>query len=170
LELPDGFQVELAHAAVEAGADAVVCHGPHVVRGLEIYQAKPVFHGLGNFIFQNETLTRQPADFFEQFGLGAEATVAEAFDARDADRRTSFSAEPAYWQSVVAFWRYEAGRLSELRLYPITLGQGLPRPVRGRPRLADGGQAQQIIERIDRLSRPFGVKVRFAAGIGIVDL
>ena len=40
-----------AHALVDAGADAVIGHHPHVVQGLEIYNNKPIFYSLGNFIF-----------------------------------------------------------------------------------------------------------------------
>ena len=39
----------MAHAAVEAGADVVFGHGPHVVRGAELYKGKPIFYSLGNF-------------------------------------------------------------------------------------------------------------------------
>ncbi|MGE5509132.1 MAG: CapA family protein [Chitinophagales bacterium] len=169
-EKPLPFQRHFAHAAVDAGADAVVCHGPHVVRGVELYGGKPIFHGLGNFIFQNETVKRQPADFYEQFGLGPEATPADAFDARDADPRRSFTGNPAYWESVVAWWRYAGSRLAEVKLYPITLGFGLPRAVRGRPLLASGEQAQRIIARVAELSQAFDVQIRAEDGVGVVQV
>ncbi len=44
-------QQEVAHQLVEAGADAIIGHHPHVVEGMEIYQGKPIFYSLGNFIF-----------------------------------------------------------------------------------------------------------------------
>jgi len=34
---------------IDAGADAVVGHGPHVLRGVEFYRDKPIFYSLGNF-------------------------------------------------------------------------------------------------------------------------
>ena len=45
------YMAEIAHAAVDAGADVVVGHGPHVVLPIEIYRGKPVFYGLGSFSF-----------------------------------------------------------------------------------------------------------------------
>jgi hypothetical protein len=36
---------------IDAGADAVVVHHAHVVSDMEIYKGKPIFHGLGNFVF-----------------------------------------------------------------------------------------------------------------------
>src|SRR5918996_1367152 len=46
------YQVEIAHAAIDAGADLVMGHGPHMPRGIEIYQNKPIFYGLGSFSFE----------------------------------------------------------------------------------------------------------------------
>lgn len=40
---------EVAHAAIDAGADVVFGHGPHVVRGAELYKDHPIFYSLGNF-------------------------------------------------------------------------------------------------------------------------
>ncbi len=39
-----------AHAAVDAGADLVIGHGPHVLRALEVYRGKLIAYSLGNFL------------------------------------------------------------------------------------------------------------------------
>lgn len=39
----------VAHAAIDAGADVVFGHGPHVVRAAELYKDHPIFYSLGNF-------------------------------------------------------------------------------------------------------------------------
>jgi poly-gamma-glutamate synthesis protein (capsule biosynthesis protein) len=43
------YERQIAHAAVDAGATAVVGHHAHIFKGVEIYRGRPVFHGLGNF-------------------------------------------------------------------------------------------------------------------------
>lgn len=43
------YQVAVAHAAIDAGADMVVGHAPHLPKGIEIYQGKPIFYSLGVF-------------------------------------------------------------------------------------------------------------------------
>jgi poly-gamma-glutamate capsule biosynthesis protein CapA/YwtB (metallophosphatase superfamily) len=43
---PEAF----AHAVIRAGADAVIGHGPHVLRGLEWYKGRPIAYSLGNFL------------------------------------------------------------------------------------------------------------------------
>lgn len=47
---PRGNLRKWARAVIDAGADAVVGHGPHVLRGVEFYRGKPIFYSLGNFM------------------------------------------------------------------------------------------------------------------------
>jgi len=45
------YMTEIAHAAIDAGADIVIGHGPHYSLPVEIYRGKPVYYGLGSFSF-----------------------------------------------------------------------------------------------------------------------
>jgi poly-gamma-glutamate capsule biosynthesis protein CapA/YwtB (metallophosphatase superfamily) len=45
------YMKEIAHCAIDAGADVVVGHGPHYSLGVEVYKGKPIFYGLGCFSF-----------------------------------------------------------------------------------------------------------------------
>jgi len=47
---PRGDLRRWARAVIDAGADAVVGHGPHVLRGIEFYRDRPVAYSLGNFV------------------------------------------------------------------------------------------------------------------------
>lgn len=49
--VPSDVQVELAHAAVDNGADLVLGHHPHVLQGIEEYKGKNIVYSLGNFCF-----------------------------------------------------------------------------------------------------------------------
>ena len=49
--LPTAHQRMFAHAAIDAGADLVLGHHPHVVQPLETYKGKPICYSLGNFVF-----------------------------------------------------------------------------------------------------------------------
>lgn len=44
-------QTEIAHLLIDAGADAIIGHHPHVPHGIEIYKKRPILYSLGNFIF-----------------------------------------------------------------------------------------------------------------------
>jgi poly-gamma-glutamate synthesis protein (capsule biosynthesis protein) len=43
------YQVTVAHAAIDAGADMVVCHAPHIPKAIEMYKGKAIFYSLGVF-------------------------------------------------------------------------------------------------------------------------
>jgi hypothetical protein len=47
---PRGHLRRWARVAIDAGADAVVGHGPHILRGVEFYAEKPIVYSLGNFM------------------------------------------------------------------------------------------------------------------------
>lgn len=47
---PRGNLRKFARAVIDAGADAVVGHGPHVLRGVEFYRGRPIAYSLGNFL------------------------------------------------------------------------------------------------------------------------
>jgi poly-gamma-glutamate capsule biosynthesis protein CapA/YwtB (metallophosphatase superfamily) len=46
-----GYMTEIAHAAIDAGADMVIGHGPHYSMAVEVYKGRPIFYGLGSFSF-----------------------------------------------------------------------------------------------------------------------
>lgn len=44
--------IDLHHAAIDAGADAVLGHHPHVAQGIQLYKGKPIFYSLGNYLMR----------------------------------------------------------------------------------------------------------------------
>lgn len=46
------YQKEIAHALIDAGADLIIGHHPHVLQQMESYKEKLIFYSLGNFIWQ----------------------------------------------------------------------------------------------------------------------
>jgi poly-gamma-glutamate synthesis protein (capsule biosynthesis protein) len=62
---PTSRQVEVAHASIDAGADAVLGHHPHVLQGLEVYRGRPILYSLGNFVFDQSSRSRREGGLFE---------------------------------------------------------------------------------------------------------
>jgi poly-gamma-glutamate capsule biosynthesis protein CapA/YwtB (metallophosphatase superfamily) len=67
------YMTEIAQAAIEAGADIVIGHGPHYSLPVEIYRGKPVFYGLGSFSFHTGHGGRRHGDWI---GIMAQCAVA----------------------------------------------------------------------------------------------
>ena len=137
----------------------VAGHGPHLLRGLELYKGKPIFYSLGNFIGQNELVARIPADGYERFRADPELKPGQVYQQRTNHDQGGFSADQRYWESVVPMLTWDGRDLRSIELLPISLGWKEPRHRRGRPRLADGAEARAILDRFAALSKPFGTTV-----------
>lgn len=166
-EEPADFAQPMAHKMVDSGADVVVGHGPHQLRGIEIYKGKVIFYSLGNFAMMNNSLDQLPADVFDQFSVDPGATtVPELLQSRNT---RSFS-DPRFYEAVVAKITYAGGKASEVRLLPIELGVELAGAARGVPRTASRKIGQRILERLQRLSAVYGTKMAIENGVGIIRL
>jgi poly-gamma-glutamate capsule biosynthesis protein CapA/YwtB (metallophosphatase superfamily) len=76
------YMSEIAHAAIEAGADIVMGHGPHYSLPVEIYKGRAIFYGLGSFSFHTGHGGRQHGDWL---GMMVRAEVA-----RDGVKQATF--------------------------------------------------------------------------------
>jgi len=166
--VPAEFLVTFARAMVDAGADLFVGHGPHVLRGIEIYQGKPIFYSLGDFIFQNETVLRLPEENYAPYGLDQTRGVADFNAARYANDTRGFPTQREIWESVVALPTFRGETLESIELVPITLGFGKSRTERGRPMLADRELAAKILTDLVERSTPFGTTIEVRNGRGFV--
>ena len=172
------FILTAARRLVDAGADVVVGHGSHVLRGIEIYRGRPIFYSLGNFLYTSETIERLPTEMYEAVGLDAiESTPADVADRRtrfEDGRPKGFHTSIAFWQSVVPVCRFSPEGISQLELHPITLRFDKERPQRGSPALADTEEAERILEGLRDLSEELGTTItketRGERLVGAVDL
>jgi poly-gamma-glutamate synthesis protein (capsule biosynthesis protein) len=66
---PEPWQVEFAHAAVEAGADIFVGGHAHWPKGIEVYEGKPIFYGVGNFLLDQSWSEETSTGIFAEITL-----------------------------------------------------------------------------------------------------
>ena len=128
------FLEELAHAAVDSGADIVMNTGRPTLGPIEIYRARgrpprPIFYGLGNFCWSP--------------GLAPAG------------------ADPATRWSIVTRTQTD-GKQLQVDIYPIDLSPDTAHPD-GWPRLADKALATAILRRLMQLSMPYGTSITIVA-------
>jgi poly-gamma-glutamate capsule biosynthesis protein CapA/YwtB (metallophosphatase superfamily) len=138
---PPQWQQHFARRCIDAGASLYVSHGAPRLHGIEIYRGRPIFYDLGNFIFQTATAQHYYGD--------------------------------EVWQSVLATCRFSSRRFVEMVLTPVQLNaRGLDGAgdliTRGRPSIARGRAAAEILDHLDRLSRPLGTMLERAGDSAII--
>ena len=161
-----------AHEVIDQGADVLLVHGEHRVLGIEVYNDRPIFYGLGDFVFQNELVERLPWEFYDRYELGEDATSQEAFAARSANGTRGNTSRRESFEGMAASLCISDGSISEVRLLPVDLHFDAAAPVRGRPYLADPKLGARIIQDARTASGQFGTRIDFneAEGFGTLGV
>lgn len=167
---PADFIKRFSRFCIDEGAHAVIGHGPHILQGIEIYHNRPIFYSLGNFIFQNETVEKQPVEFYDLYQLDNSHTTADGFDQRSQNGVRGLAANPKVYESIIASFTFGNGSISAIELRPITLGFDLNRPRKGKPRFADDRQSERILAELNELSSEFGTTIKIKDAKGYIDL
>lgn len=159
-ETPEHVQ-GFARRCIDAGADAFVGTGPHKLRGVEVYEGKPIFYSLGNFIDHREHIERFPVDLYERFDIDEFTKPPKVFEARWTDEDGNDSGDlvdPDWWRTFVPRCTFDAdGTLERLEIYPIDMQQHADSPHRGTPLRAKGEVATEILDQVEDLSNTFGL-------------
>lgn len=167
-ENPADFLQEFAHSCIDAGAHAVIGHGPHLLRPIEIYKNRPIFYSLGDFVIHNECIPYAAEEMYAAQGLTSDATMYEVFAKRSKDFTRGLMRDKRMLESVIPYFEMEDGALTHLELMPIELNFEKKLWQSGNPRFsAEHG----IIQRLAEMSAPFGTQITVdRRGYGIVKL
>ena len=167
-ENPAEFLIEFAHRAIDMGAHAVIGHGPHLLRPLEIYKNRPIFYSLGDFMLHNESVQFAPEDMYEKYGLTSDDPLADIYKKRSRNYTVGLLTDRRMMEAVIPYFEMEDGELTHLELMPIELGYGEPRYRLGNPKFCPD---RQIIERYANMSLQYGTEITVdERGFGIVKL
>ena len=172
---PSDYLVDLAHQAIDNGADVFSVTGPHLLRGIEIYKGRPIFYSLGSFIYM---LWGTPAgpDRFSDNHL-------DPFFSETTGTEMNMKAWPPHsvvthpdltnmesMESVSTQLIYKDGALKQIILRPIEFGYDAPVSQHGIPRVPKPNVADRILKRMQRMSEVFGTKIEIKDGLGYINL
>jgi poly-gamma-glutamate capsule biosynthesis protein CapA/YwtB (metallophosphatase superfamily) len=154
------YERPIAHRAIDAGAAIVVSHHAHILRGIEFYRGKPIFHGLGNGCVVTQALSPD------------QSHPARAQWARQRRQRFGFEPDPAYTlapfhpeaiHALLARVRLLDGGEIEAGFIPVYVEPP------GRPVLAQGAAADRVIEYVRRITVEAGLPaLKFVKGDAMV--
>ena len=157
---PPHFLVDFAHWAIDQGCAAFVGHGPHFLRGIEIYpEPAHLLQPRQLHLPERERPVAAPRSLSPVRAGLQQPRRATTWTPAPAAATRAFAADPVFWQSVVAVCNYAGGDLKEVILHPIDMGFGRPIPQRGRPVLAEEPIARQTLRWLQEVSQPFGTEI-----------
>lgn len=160
-EKPGAFLETFAREVIDQGADIVVCHGQHLLKGMELYKGKPIFYSLGNFIGQNELVDMLPEDSYTFYKVDNDVTPHQVYKTRTLNDTKGFPADRRFWETLLPVCEFDGdGNLASMEIHPVSLGLGRSAHRRGLPFLATGDEAQHILTRFEDLCRPYGTHFR----------
>ena len=156
-ENPSDFLEEFAHACIDMGAHAIVGHGPHLLRPIEVYKECPIFYSLGDFVLQLYNIELAPEEFFEKYGLSAAtSTVHELLKKRSKDFTVGLMTDKRMYQTVIPLWETKENKLVSLKLMPVEATIDGNKSEIGLPRRSDG---YEICEYLNKMCEPYGTKI-----------
>lgn len=144
------YERPIAHAAIDAGADVVAGHHAHIVRGVELYRGKPIFHGLGNGCVVTSALSP------------AQDHPARAEWAQRRKKLFGFEPDPAFTlapfhpeavNAMLGLVTFDGEGNIETGIIPVDV------VAPGRPVLASGDRADDIADYVARIGVMAGLPV-----------
>ena len=155
-ENPSDFLKDFAHRMIDCGANAIVGHGPHLLRPIEIYKDCPIFYSLGDFIVQLYNIELAPDEFYKKYNLTAESTVHELLKTRSKNFTCGLMTDARMFKTVIPLWETEGTKLKSLKLMPVMAMMDGNKSQIGLPRKCDPAL---ICDYLADMSAPFGTKI-----------
>jgi poly-gamma-glutamate synthesis protein (capsule biosynthesis protein) len=154
---PQWYEKQVAHAAIDAGADIVFGHHPHIMAGIEVYRAKPIYHGLGNFVTVTHALSSDPHQNTDPERLAHARRRRELFGFEPDPDMPNYPFHPDSRHTMIARCVLSAaGSLSAGYLPCYIDREGRPQPA---PR---SGNGQAVFDYVARISAAAGFNTEFA--------
>jgi len=154
------YQREVAHMAIDAGADVILGTGPHQIKPIEVYKGRVIFYSLGNFAF----------DFGRKSGIDLEAIVpnwkeiAKAHLGWDIDHEQHWLDNYVFparsRKAIVAKSTIAEGEIREVSFLPLVINEfAQPRMLSQRDK-----EFQEVSGYVQELCQAAGLDTRFTPG------
>ncbi|GAB3444791.1 CapA family protein [Actinophytocola sediminis] len=163
------YERPVAHAAVDAGAHVVFGHHAHIMRGVEVYRGRPIFHGLGNFVTVTHALTPTGNDSAERAAWARKRVELYGFAPDPAMPYYPF--HPESRNTVIAVCRFGANGIVSAGFVPCWIDDA------GRPTPLSRVDGEAVADYVARIGVAAGLDTAFAwdgdeivfPGVGRVD-
>ncbi len=145
------YQREIAYAAIDAGAGAVLGHHPHILKGVEMRRGRPIFYSLGNFAIEQPQAFA--ADVLSSRGFQEIRSLNQGFDPKRA-----YIAPPDTQKSMIAKLEIEGGEVVRVAWQPVQIGDDAVPWALG----AHDPRFEEVVAYVEAIGRSQGLNTRFA--------
>lgn len=155
---------------IDAGADIAFGHGFHGLWGIEMYNNKPIFHGLGNSFFHFGSIGAYPPETYDMLKYPPDTRDTSKM-ARGLLEQYPYFKRDFIHESIVPVVTFDKGnRVKSIKLHPIFLDNKAPVYRQGTPRIASPEKAEKIINYLIKLSKRYQTVIEFENGVGTIKL
>ena len=137
------YDQQVSYAAIDAGADLILGHHAHMLKGIEIYKGKVIYHGLGQFVSVGQGLTDEQRKEMRSLAAPNLSTYVLRFD-------------PARNMTMIAKCVVENGKITRTGYLPCVINDD-QQPVI----LKNDGKGREVFEFMDRITKAAGLNVRY---------
>lgn len=155
-ENPSKFLKDFAHRCIDVGAHAIIGHGPHLLRPIEVYKDCPIFYSLGDFVLQLYDIEFAPDEFFKKYGLTSDSTVHQLLKKRSKNFTIGLMTDPRMFRSVIPCWETNGTKLEKLTLMPVELNMDGHKSETGLPRQSHN---PEIAKYLADMCEPYGTRI-----------
>jgi poly-gamma-glutamate capsule biosynthesis protein CapA/YwtB (metallophosphatase superfamily) len=138
------YERQVSYAAIEAGADLILGHHAHYLKGVEIYKGKGIFHGLGQFVPAIKGLTNE--QWKEMYSLSAPKVRVGHNHQQDPDQ----------YRTMIAKCTIEDGKISQVGYLPCLINAQRQPEV-----LKNDERGQGAFDFMEKITKGEGLNTRY---------
>jgi len=145
------YQRETARKAIDCGADLILGHHPHILKGIEIYRGKAILYSLGNFAIE------QPSAFMQDLYKTARHREIEELNPQW-DEKSEYPLPPETRKSLIIKCVIAEKRIKRISFLPVYLSVGCEPEILK----SNDERFEDVVRYIDEITSSQGLHTRFA--------
>lgn len=146
------YEHQVSFAAIDAGADVVVGHHAHILKGIEVYKGKVIFHGLCNFVSWLPLLAPKP----NQDPLSWAKRRRELFGFDPDPEYPTYPFHPEAKYTIIAQCFVQDKKISQVGYIPCIVNkQGQPEV------LKHDAKGQEVFDYVEKITRMENMNAQF---------
>jgi hypothetical protein len=146
------YEHQVSYAAIDAGADLIVGHHAHILKGIELYKGKAIFHGLCNFVTFLPIMASKP----DQDPQSWARRRRELFGFEPDPEYPTYPFHPEAKYTIIAKCAIKDRRISQTSYIPCLVNK------QGQPEILENDErGQEVFDYMEKITQGAGLNARY---------